>query len=285
MEGACMMSQEKILKASGNVEEFDRSKILDSMMSAGLDRKRAQDVIDLVARKVKPPLSTKKIYQAVRKYLRASDPGFTMKYSLKQAIYALGPTGYPFERFIGRILEADGFHARVGQMVDGTCVSHEVDVLAHKDKTCYVVECKFHHNGKVQSNVKTALYVHARYLDIVNNGKACQSRKATDIRGMIATNTRFTSEAIKYAECVGLEALAWKYPKGGSLENLIDRHKTYPVTVIPSVNRSNIHVLLNNDIVLARDVDRMGEEAFIRATGIPRHTASRIYRQACSVCE
>ncbi len=279
------MNHEKVKKESGEFEPFNRKKILNSLLSSGLEREKADAVIEQVVRTVTPPLTTKKIFRSVKKFMRSADPRSTMKYSLKKAIYALGPSGYPFERFISRIMEADGYRTRVGQFVKGRCVTHEVDVVAHKDSTCYVVECKFHHNGKTQSNVKTALYVHARYLDILNSGKACPGNTENDIKGMLATNTRFSSEAVKYAECVGLEVLAWKYPKGRSLENLIDLHKTYPITVIPSVNRTNVQAFLQNGLVLARDIDSMDEETLMRVTGLPEPVISRIYRHACKVCE
>jgi hypothetical protein len=148
-----------------------------------------------------------------------------------------------------------------------------------------MIECKFHHAPSTLSNVKTALYVQARFVDIREAGIMCSSNDDMDHKGMLVTNTRFSGQAIQYAECIGLEVLAWKYPKGQSLEQLIDRYRTYPVTVIPAVTRSNVDALLKNDIVLARDVRQMGEGAFARATGLPKNVASRIYRQACTACE
>jgi Holliday junction resolvase len=199
-------------------------------------------------------------------------------------MYNLGPTGYPFERFIARVLDADGYETRVDQIVPGRCVEHEVDVVAKKDNTCYMIECKFHHTPSTLSNVKTALYVQARFVDIREAGIMCTSKKNMDHKGMLVTNTRFSGQAIQYAECIGLNVLAWKYPQGRSLEQLIDQHRTYPVTVIPAVTRTNVGALLKNDIVLARDVHQMSEDAFVRATGLQRSVASRIYRQACTAC-
>jgi hypothetical protein len=278
------MNHAHVTKQSGETEKFDRKKILNSLLNSGLEPTQAEDVLKLVIGSLKPPLHTKKIFKAVRKFMRQADPRSTMRYSLKKAMYALGPTGYPFERFISRVLDADGFDTLVGQIVPGRCVEHEVDVVARKDRTCYMVECKFHQTPSTLSNVKTALYVQARFIDIREAGIMCTSDESLDHKGMLVTNTRFSSQAIEYAECIGLDVLAWKYPQGRSLEQLIDRHRTYPVTVLPAVTRTNVGALLKNDIVLAREIDQMGEATFIHATGLPRNVASRIYRQACTAC-
>ena len=42
----------------------------------------------------------------------------------------LGPSGFPFEKLVGKILEQEGFETRVGVIVQGNCVQHEVDVIA-----------------------------------------------------------------------------------------------------------------------------------------------------------
>ena len=82
----------------------------------------------------------------------------------------LGPAGYPFERFIGAILEHQGYHVEVGQLVKGYCVRHEVDVIADRDDRRYMVECKFHTRQAHNSDVKVSLYIHSRFNDIRKNG-------------------------------------------------------------------------------------------------------------------
>jgi len=58
---------------------------------------------------------------------------------LKKAILQLGPTGYPFERFVGELLKYQGYEAKVGQIVQGNCVQHEVDVVAKKGDTVFLL--------------------------------------------------------------------------------------------------------------------------------------------------
>jgi len=70
----------------------------------------------------------------------------------------LGPTGYPFERFIGAILEHQGYRVEIGIFAKGHCVMHEVDVIADMDDLRYMVECKFHNRQAHNSDVKVPLY-------------------------------------------------------------------------------------------------------------------------------
>src|SRR3972149_4640100 len=89
-----------------------------------------------------------------------------MRYSIKKAISDLGPSGYPFERYFARVLEAYGYSSELNLIVEGHCVSHEVDILARKGGGLYVIECKYHNDGGKPTDVKTALYVHSRFMDI-----------------------------------------------------------------------------------------------------------------------
>ncbi len=278
------MNNWEVIKASGQRESFNRAKVRNSVIHAGVPAKDADDIIDKAMRSLTPPITTKNLFRAVKKYLRTESPRSSMRYRVKEAIYALGPTGYPFERYVAKILEQQGYEVKVGQMVQGRCVTHEVDVVATKGNHCYMVECKFHHKGKTHSSIKTALYVHARFLDIKRAyAESDMSKTGLVPKGMLVTNTRFSSEAMKYAECVGLKAIGWKHPVGESLENLIEHGKTYPVTALPSVNRKNVGVLIKHDIVTVKDLEKISAVNLSKATGFDVRESLRIIKQAYSI--
>ena len=278
------MNHWEVIKSSGQREGLDRAKIRRSIVNSGVRAKDADEVIEKALRTIKPPVTTKKLYRVIKKHLRTLNPQSTMKYSVKNAIYSLGPTGYPFERYVAKILEHQGYKVKVGQIVQGRCVNHEVDVVATKGRHCYMVECKFHHNSKTHSNIRTALYVHARFLDIKRAYAESEMRKSGLIpKGMLVTNTRFSSEAIKYSECVGLKVIGWKHPVGESLEKLIEHGKTYPVTALPSVNRKNVGVLLKHDIVTVKDLEKITAVNLSKATGFDVKESLRIIKQAYSI--
>ncbi len=277
------MPQAEVIKESGLAETFDRKKILQSLLNSGVPREEAEEVIDRAVAELMPPLTTRKIFRAVKKSLRRYDAVCTMKYSLKQAIYDLGPTGYPFERYVGKVLEKRGYRVDVGSFVDGKCVSHEVDVVARKDNHIYFVECKFHKRRKTTSDVKIALYVQARFQDIDEAHKA--NNPEFERRGMLVTNTRFTSEAIKYADCVGLRILGWKHPSGQSLEKMIEEGRTYPVTVLTAAGKAICQRLAEAGVVLASEVRDIDVKALARLAGVKRETAEKIKKQAGQICQ
>ncbi len=276
------MSRVEVIKESGRREGYDRKKVLKSLLHSDVPLEEAEDIIDRTVREIEPPLTTRKIFKAVKNTLRRYDTLSQMKYSLKAAIYELGPSGYPFEKYIGRVLKKQGYEVEVGKFVEGKCVTHEVDVIARRDSHIYIVECKFHKRKNTTSDVKTALYVYSRFLDI----DEVHRMNGSDVerRGMLVTNTRFTSEAIKYANCVGLRIIGWKHPTGQSLERIIEDGRTYPVTILPAAKKSVSQALLENDIVLASDLCDTGMKFLTGHVGLKRDVAEHLRKQAQRIC-
>ena len=208
----------KILKASGLPEDFDMRKLANSLVRSGTPAEVAEDIAEEVSKKIVPFARTRDIYRLAKKLLRQYNLAAGMRYSLKKAIAALGPTGYPFEKYFARVLKSHGYSAEVNRIINGYCVQHEVDILAKNNSGHFVIECKYHSNGGKPTDVKVALYVHSRFNDIK---KACElnPEHSPDVhQGWLVTNTRCTTDAIKYAECVGLRIISWRYPETGSLE-------------------------------------------------------------------
>src|SRR5688572_31482810 len=52
----------------------------------------------------------------------------------------------------------------------------------------------------------------------------------TLFRSWVVTNTRFSTDAIQYGTCAGLNLLGWDFPKKKSLKEQIDTLGLYPVT-------------------------------------------------------
>src|SRR6185436_13429232 len=99
----------------------------------------------------------------------------------------------------------------------GKCVPHEVDLYAsHREQNTFLAaELKYHNDPGYKTDLKVALYVKSRFEDIFT----CDPKKQVCPidRGLLVTNTKFTSEAITYAECSGMELLGWGYPTDGTL--------------------------------------------------------------------
>ncbi len=273
-----------IIKSSGLPERFDIQKLIESLMRSGAPSDVARDIAEKVEGEVTPSMRTKAIFRLARRHLKQYNSASGMKYSLKKALYSLGPSGYPFEKYTAGILKAHGYSVEVEKIMDGHCVKHEVDVLASKDDEHYVIECKYHNSGGNATDVKVALYVHARFVDI---RKACEEMAGHGEfvhRGWLVTNTRCTSDALRYAECVGLKVTSWRYPDGESLERMIEEKRLYPVTILPSATRKPLETLIARDFILVKDIAEMDEETFVVQSGLDPDTARAVKRQADDLC-
>lgn len=271
-----------IKKANGDIQEFKPEKLLNSLMRAGASPEHAQAIVKDVTAQIQPHMSTRKIYRIAHKYLRHYNKASVLRYSIKKALLRLGPSGYPFEQYIGEILSHAGYRVEVGVKIDGKCVTHEVDVFAENDQEIILVECKYRNNTEGSHDVKTALYVHARHQDL----RAALENTYPDkkIKGWLVINTRFTADAMQFGECSGMILKSWKYPKNDSLEKMIEQMKLYPITVMSNLNNKQIKALIENNTILMKDLSRMDSSLISKILSISEKRASKIKQQAEELC-
>lgn len=155
-----------VTKYSGDKDLFDESKLKHSLIRSGAKDDIIKRIIDEIKALLYDGISTKEIYKMVFTLLRKSSRPTAARYKLKKAIYELGPSGFPFEKFIEEILKYEGFQTQINSIVKGHCVNHEVDVIAEKNEQHFMVECKFHNTQGIICNVKIPLYIHSRFQDL-----------------------------------------------------------------------------------------------------------------------
>lgn len=248
------LKQIMVTKASGEKVPFSLKKLKQSLHRSGADGVVIDEVIDELNQYLRDGISTKKIYKHAFNILRRTSKPHAARYKLKQAIMELGPSGYPFEKFIGEILKSMGFTVQVGVFVEGHCVNHEVDVVAEKGEEHFMVECKFHNMQGVKSDVKIPLYIQARFKDVEKRWLTMPGHGAKFHQGWVVTNTKFTSDAIQYGTCAGLNLLGWDYPTKGSLNELIDNSGLHPITCLTTLTKVEKQHLLENKILLCREI-------------------------------
>ena len=151
-----------VTKADGTSEPLREEKVIASLMRAGAPRPEAQTITDRVLRALPNGTDTNRIYAAVFRELRKHKGTLAARYSLRHALHDLGPTGFPFEDFVGALFRAEGYVVDVRKTVEGACVPHEIDVYAVRSDECMMAELKFHNRPGFKTDVKAALYVHAR---------------------------------------------------------------------------------------------------------------------------
>ncbi len=237
----------QVLKANGKKEDFSEEKVISSIRRARIPESLQNQVLTHIRSIAYDGIPTVEIYQSILKFLGKSEhPYSKARYSLKEAIMLLGPTGYPFEDFIAKILQALGYETKVRQIIMGKCVSHEIDVIAKKDNKTYMIEAKFHNNIGIRSEVHVALYTQARFNDI-------REKNMLD-EAWLVTNTKTTTDANTYALCSGLKVISWSFPENESLRDLIEKTRLHPITVLSSLSHSSKITLLNNHFVMCKDI-------------------------------
>lgn len=244
-----------ITKESGEITPFNETRVSEVLERVGATKIEQAEVLQHLNEQLYDGIKTSEIYHIVFKQLDAIKPHLASRFSLKQAIAELGPSGYPFEKFIAGILKEFGYKTETNLMLRGKCVVHEVDVVAYKDNTKGIIEAKFHHNSGFTTNIQTVLYVDARYKDIKSNLK--KDEKST---GWLVTNAKFSADCINYGECAGLKLIGWDYPNHISLRVLIDKSGLQPITSLHSLSTSNKENLLKNGIVFCKDIANSDKE-------------------------
>lgn len=243
----------QVIKADGSRETFKVAKLKKSLERAGAEREEIKHIIEHIEAELHDGMKTQEIYRHAFALLRQSEVPVAARYSLRRALFGLGPTGFPFEAYLARLFAARGYTTDTGVMIQGKCAEHEIDVAAYNDDHSFVVEAKFHTRPGIKSDLQVAMYSYARLLDLQEQ-KICRADVCGITEFWVVTNTKFTSSARKYASCVGLTLLGWDYPKGENLHNLISETGLYPVTVLQSLSASQKQALIKRNIIVCSDI-------------------------------
>lgn len=243
----------KIQKANGNIVDYLPRKLVRSLERVGANEELIGSITSQVEDLLYPGIPTGKIYTLVYRELRKRSRPLAARYKLRKAIQELGPSGYPFEAYVGEIFRYLGYTVQVGISCRGHCIHHEVDVLADRAGRRIAIECKFGNSSSKTLDVKVPLYIRSRFDDLANVWHS-QGVVREHIEGWIITNSSFSEDARRYGECAGLRLVSWDYPSAGSLKDLIEHSALYPVTVLASLTKAEKKFLLKQGIVLARQI-------------------------------
>jgi len=271
-----------IVKADGTREAFDSSKLYDSLKRAGAKEDTANDIIRSILKEIEHGMTTSEIYRRAFSILRIREKPTAARYSLRRAVIGLGPTGFPFEDFVAEIFKAKGYEIKTRVVVNGYCVSHELDMVAKKDGKCIGAEMKFHNRPGARSDLKIALYVKARFDDVILKVKETGGKCEID-EGMLITNTKFTSDSTTYGKCVNLTMIGWTYPSKGNLQDLIEETKVHPLTALTSLSKHQKNLLLENRVVLCKTLQN--NTNVMREIGISSGKIDEVLKESEVLCQ
>ncbi len=240
-----------IVKSTGEKEEFIPDKLRQSLIRAKASEIVADRIVDHMKVEMKDGMTTKDIYRHAFELLEREAKPVALRYSIRKAVMELGPTGFPFEQFVSQIFVSKGFEVKTGQMLLGSCVEHEIDVVAWNENKLIVVEAKFHNELGIKSDLKVVLYVKERFDDLENNIFEYGKNRKIDVSWLV-TNTKFSKQAIHYAECKNMKLIGWNYPQKGNLQDLIEDAGLHPITCLRTISSVEKRALMSFGIVLCK---------------------------------
>jgi Holliday junction resolvase len=267
-----------ITKASEVQDKFSREKLQNSLRKASANEATVQSILKKIESTLYDGISTKEIYKIAFALLKKVAPSQASRYNLKRAIMALGPSGFPFEKYIAAIFEWQGYKVETQVFLNGACVTHEIDVLAKNDQHALLIECKYHSIQGKFSDVKVPLYIHSRYMDVLSKWVVQKP-----LQGWVVTNTKFSLDAEKYGTCAGLHLLSWNYPNKRSLSTLVDASALYPVTCLTTLTIKEKEWIMQKGVVLCKAL--LTSQELLQKINIPATRIEKIVKEISELCK
>ena len=256
-----------ITKADGVIEPFDEEKVIRSIVRTGASHETAKQVLLKVKPQITEGMTTAKLYHLVRTALEEKSICYSCRYNLREAIFNMGPAGFNFEYYIAAVLRAYGHDASVPQEeIQGSCVSHEVDIVSEKDGRTIFIEAKFRNERTRSVNLKDTMATWSRYVDLVDGGATGKGIHFDEV--WIVTNARFSDRAKQFGTCKGMRLIGWSFPKDQSFEKLVDKVHLYPITAITDVQKGELRQFAESGLLLCKDIEKLEPEELGRRVDI-----------------
>ena len=269
------MTSVMITKFDGTKEPYDEIKIRASATRVGVPENLQNQMISAIRSRLYDGISTTDIFTIIKSFLSQSElPYLASKYNLKAALSELGPSGYPFEQYVGKLLSAKGYATRTNETWSGECVTHEIDVVAEKNGVTYPIEAKFHKAPNQRTDVRVALYIRARYEDLLAGWKG-----TGELKPWIVTNTRFSTDAIKYARCRDIKVTSWGFPQGEGIMDFIESTGLHPLTILESLSPLEKRQLIQQGAIVCTD---LLVSPYLDA--VPMHKRAYVLREVNGIC-
>lgn len=276
-----------VVKTSGEREPFSLTKLRRSLTRSGADNETVEMVVSHIIPELHDGMKTSAIYKHAFSILKKKKYPVAIRYSLRKAVLELGPSGFPFEKYVAEVLRGKGYSARTGVILPGFCVAHEVDVLMEKDNRHIFAECKFHNQQGIKTDVKVALYVHARFLDLQKAHDEAHKKHLEEVpkihEGWLITNTKLTLDAIQYAQCAGLTIVGWDYPEQGNLQDLILETGVHPLTFLSTLSQKDKINLLEQGVVMCRELKK--DSRPLKSIGLSDEQVKSVVNEIDKVCQ
>ncbi len=272
----------KIVKHSGDIVDFNPIKLKQSLLKSGASQTLVETILKKIKNEIYEGISTKQIYKMAFGLLKKTSNSNAARYNLKEAVRLLGPTGFFFEKYIARLFDSEHYETKINLILQGKCVSHEIDVLVKKNQVISMIECKFHMGKDTNSDVKVPMYILSRFNDLKEKKHTIFSGKESISKCWIVTNNRFTTDAIAFAKCSGLSLLSWNYPDNNNIKTKNDDNFLYPITCLTTLSLAEKDRLLVLDVILVKEIVHNSE--FLEKIGLSSNRIKNVLKEASELC-
>jgi hypothetical protein len=273
----------KVVKHSGDIVDFNPTKLKQSLLKSGANKVVVETILQTINKEIYEGISTKQIYKMAFGLLKKASNSNAARYNLKEAIRLLGPAGFFFEKYIARLFASEHYETKTNLTLQGKCVSHEIDILVKKDQVISMIECKFHMGKDANSDVKVPMYILSRFNDLKEKKHTLFSGKESISKCWIATNNRFTSDAITFAKCSGMNLLSWNYPENNNIKTKNDNNYLYPITCLTTLSLAEKDRLLVLDVILVKEI--MHNSDCLEKIGLSSNRKKNVLKEASELCE
>ena len=246
-----------IIKANGEKEEFEKEKIIRTLSRSDVERNKAEEIAKEIEKNVSEGDTTRYIYKLILKELDKLEPISSFVYKLREAISKID--SLKFELYIKQVLEANGYTCIWNKVINGDCITHQIDIIAEKD-FIYFVECKHHLNHHKMFGLGGVLEIQARLEDLKDGYKKGKN-KFNFKQAWLINNAKISNHAKRYAKAKNIKLTGWRFGGDESLEWLVQKKKIYPISVL-KIDENSKKRLFNNNILTIQDLFKKSD--FVR---------------------
>lgn len=270
-----------IIKSTGDREPLNLEKVKRGCERAGASAQFCAVVAGEVESRARDGMTTREVYEIVHGLLSKEHPPTAARFNLRDAILKLGPLGYNFEHYIAKVLAAYGYKTELPPILQGACVTHEVDVLAQKDNRTAMLECKFRHDIGIHIGIKDTMSTWARFLDLVDGATIGKAPHLDEC--WLVTNSRFSHDSIQYGHCKNMVMLSWNHPRERPLPAWIDDKGLYPITLLPKRDAGIQKKFIEAGFVLLQDLSGANPDELSQKTDLAVDTVKECIAEAKNI--
>jgi hypothetical protein len=241
-----------VTKFDRSKEEYNSEKVYYTLLKRGASEEEAATILKEIEKELYNGIKTKEILNLMDKNLKLYVKHKPTRKDLRTAI-GLIISAPDFEVFARRLLIAEGYEVQPNQVIQGHCVTHEIDGVAAKNGELCYVETKHHSKTHIYTPFIDTLAAKAKFDDIKQGYSEGKNNFNFD-KVIIICNTRLTSHANQYAKCMGIDHIGWKTPPENGVESIIARHNLYPVTILDSLTKKEHQKLSVSGIITLNDL-------------------------------